>query len=46
MKTINERRRKFVNQEVSIKLSGKKTSLSEKRKIFKNAWKEAKKKIK
>lgn len=42
---INQRRRAFVNQEVAIKLKGKKTSKRKTAQVFRQAWKEAKRKI-
>lgn len=46
MPTLQQRRRSFVNQEVAIKLQGRKASRSETAKVFREAWHEAKKKIK
>jgi len=45
MATLHERRRAFVNQEVASKLRGQKTSKSKSSKIFRNAWKKAKREI-
>lgn len=45
-KELFERRREFVNREVAIKLMGKRVSRAEQVKIFRNAWRLARKKIK
>ena len=45
--TLFERRRRFVNREVAIKLEGKKgISQSKINKTFRQAWKKARKEIK
>ena len=45
MESVHERRRAFVNKEVGIKLRGRKTSIKQKKRIFKEAWAEAKRTI-
>jgi len=46
METLQERRRKFVNREIAINLKGKKFSKTRTARVFKKAWKDAKRKIK
>ena len=46
MATLFERQRSFVNREISMKLKGKKTTNRQRAMIFRNAWREAKRKFK
>jgi hypothetical protein len=45
MTDTQERRRAFVNQEVAIRLKGKKVSRKMLSRVFRVAWREAKRKI-
>lgn len=46
MASLQERRRAFVNREVAQKLEGKKTTKAKTRKVFRAAWKKARREIK
>jgi len=46
MTKLFDKRRAFVNKEVAIKLKGKKTTRAKTAKVFRQAWKKAKRKYK
>lgn len=43
---LAKKRREWVNQEISQRLKGKRTSNTKRKKIFRQVWREAKRKFK